>query len=454
MKNKQKSPTCPPWIHKIRAKISNIYHVVDDFFHEIIINRWGFIILGLVFLIFAIILRLAFFPHISGDVYWYLKPWMLFYQDNGGLQAIGELPISYYQTPNKNIPYGGDISAYTVIGIVYGNYPLAYYNVLALLSYLPIDVVYLVKAFSTFFDIVLALGIAFIVYQLSNQNRLYTLIAWAIALILPTGWLNSSLWGQADGIYAALLVWCLYFVIREKPKTSMIFLGLALAFKVQTIFILPLFAWLYLKRKFKLYDLFIALGVVILTMIPAWIGGMAFLDPFKQYLSLAGTYSNPNMYSGSFYVLFDGISGAFGQNGLDIDIFGIPFALLVLLLSVYAIHKLEVPTSKENIILVAALFAILTPFVLPHMHERYFYLADFLVLLYVLIKRKRVYLAIFVQVASLITYSHFLLGGYIIPDLGRGTMLFAVGFNIAVIYFLFKDIVIEHRINKKSIPNQ
>jgi Gpi18-like mannosyltransferase len=67
------------------------------------------------------------------------------------------------------------------------------------------------------------------------------------------------------------------------------------------------------------------------------------------------------------------------------------------------------------ILKIALVFAVAIPFLLPEMHERYFYLADVLSILYAFYYPRRFYVPILVQFCSLFSYAPYFLGRQIIP---------------------------------------
>ena len=65
------------------------------------------------------------------------------------------------------------------------------------------------------------------------------LMTFHIASILPTVVFNGAYWGQCDVIYTSLCLMAVYMGLTRRSARSMIFFGLALAFKLQTVFFLP-----------------------------------------------------------------------------------------------------------------------------------------------------------------------------------------------------------------------
>src|SRR6476660_1511215 len=67
----------------------------------------------------------------------------------------------------------------------------------------------------------------------SGGQRGTALIGASAFLVLPTIWLNSAYWGQADSIYSFFLLACLFFLMKDKPFIAMILFGISFAFKAQ-----------------------------------------------------------------------------------------------------------------------------------------------------------------------------------------------------------------------------
>ena len=124
-----------------------------------------------------------------------------------------------------------------------GNYNLLYQLVIYLLSFIKGEAIYKIKNFSVIFDYVLAAGVYAFVKKISEKKAL---AAYSITLFLPTVWLNSALWGQCDAIYVSLIIVALYMLYTGRPVRSFILLGVAFAFKLQTVFIIPFYVFAYI----------------------------------------------------------------------------------------------------------------------------------------------------------------------------------------------------------------
>ena len=112
------------------------------------------------------------------------------------------------------------------------------------------------------------------------------------------------------------------------------------------------------------------------------------------------------------------------------------FALAVLLFIMFVLYYKKVECNENNMLYVAALYAIITPFVLPHIHERYFFMADMFILMYVIVRKKQYYLAPLMIFSSVNNYTHFLTGEYIFKFLGQDCVRLSALINLAIIIIL------------------
>lgn len=399
-------------VKKIDRFFDNLYDIVMTFFRKHY--------LWLVFIvIFAVSLsvRILFFEYLSGDMYYYLLTWFNHLKVNGGFRALGSYP-------------------WTDMGLLKaGDYPVSYINVLALLSYLPMGDIYAIKSFNVFFDYVIAFGGLLIVREF-NKDKFFSLITFTILVFFPTSILNSSLWGQSDQVYVGFLVWTLYFLIKEKQGIAMVFLGLAFSFKIQTSFFLPMLVFMWLNKKFKLRYLLVAAFVCFLTFLPSYIAGAPFTMPFNMYRQQVTTmYKDANYGSGSIYAFFE-FSRIY--DGINAGV-GVLIAFLAIGITLLYLYHYKVPATKKNIIFVAALFSLVSPFFLPHMHERYFYMADVFLILYVLVYKRKYAFAALMSVSSVLAYTHFLMGGYIFKFLGQDSVRLAAMINLGLIIGLILE---------------
>ncbi len=356
----------------------------------------------------AIALRLYFFNEISNDYIQYLSRWL-----NEMRSLPGVLPLT---TPigDYNMPY-----LYFLFGV----------------SRIEIYDLYQIKIFSIFFDLILALGSMKIV-SLFSKSDVAKLLTFAATLFVPTVFLNSAFWGQCDGIYAALCIWGLYFGLKSKGIPSVIFFALAFSFKIQSIFILPVIIFLILSDKIKLKELLLFPVTFFITLLPALLCGRSFYDTFSIYIDQTSSYPSLTLNCPTLWAFFpEDYFDTFGTAALFLA------GAVVLVFCIYIYQNRE---KLNNTLLfdIAFILVLLIPFVLPRMHERYFYLAEVLCVVYALLHRNRFAFPPLIILTSFFCYYAYLFG-YRLISLEHSAFI-----NLALILYLCKKLYDDF----KAIP--
>jgi Gpi18-like mannosyltransferase len=102
---------------------------------------------------------------------------------------------------------------------------------------------------------------------------------------------------------------------------------------------------------------------------------------------------------------------------------GILLAGLAVLGVALLVWTSKVPFTAEIIIKMTLVLALAIPFLLPEMHERYFYLADATSIIYAFYFPRSFYIAILVQLCSLLSYAPYFYGS---PVISLGIVAFVV----------------------------
>ena len=195
---------------------------------------------------------------------------------------------------------------------------------------------------------------------------------WAAGLffVLPTLFINSAQWGQMDALYTTFLIISLYFFLKEKPLLGMLAFGLSFTIKFQAIFFVPFLVILLLKKKVRWWQFFLVPAVYVITCIPAVLLGSSWLDVLTIYLRQTALFSQLTVNAPNLYIF---VPWEVAEPALRIG-FIVAFCTLAGWIIFTALDKREI--TPERMVLLALISVSLTPFVLPRMHERYFYPAD------------------------------------------------------------------------------
>jgi len=266
-------------------------------------------------------------------------------------------------------------NGFSAFGTPFSNYNLPYlYLLYAVIRFFPdIPAVIAIKMPSLVADY-LAAFFVFRILKLKFKSPFIPLLSAFSALIAPTIVLNSSFWGQADAVYCSMLLACIYFVCRRRDHAAMIFFGIALALKVQSLFLGPLVVALVLRREIRWRTLIWIPIIFVSLLLPAWIAGRSLAELLWIYPSQALQYQQLSMHAPSALAWIPDTGRFFGL----FNAAALVGAAAAALGFTWLVFRARSNIDSGLLIELAMLSAALLPFCLPLMHERYFYLADLL----------------------------------------------------------------------------
>ncbi|GAB1469176.1 hypothetical protein MASR2M66_00520 [Chloroflexota bacterium] len=315
-------------------------------------------------------------------------------------QDLDTFNLIWYQT----ILSQGAASA---LGTTFTNYspPYSYLLVLASLLHPIFEPLTVLKLIPTLFDIFTA-GLVYKIVRLKFKQRHLPILALALYFAAPTIVLNSALWGQVDSIYSYFLLASIYFLLTERQTPAWIALGISFAVKAQAIFLAPLFLILLLQKRLSWKGILWMPVAYILAVLPTILLGRSVWDVFTIYLSQSKTYGTLARNAPNFYSF---LPQAWYSSALWI---GLIIAAVTLLAWVFHSRTdASASSNRERLILLTLLSLALTPFLLPKMHDRYFYPADVLSILLIFFYPQLWFVPIMTQAVSLLSYSVFLFNG-------------------------------------------
>jgi Gpi18-like mannosyltransferase len=339
-------------------------------------------------LLSAIGVRWLCLPFQSADMGRFLLPWMDYLVAHGRFRALAD---DFY------------------------DYAPAYMYLLAAASLLShqVSAVALIKLVTFLFEILAAVFI-FRLAEAAWGDRRRALLCALLFLNLPTVILNGSLWGQCDIVYTSFLLGFLYFAIRSRPILAVVMYGLALSFKLQSIFLAPLLVFLIARKRIPPAALLIVPAVYVALALPAVLAGRPLWDLLTIYARQAGengaylALGAPNIdHLIETYLAPDAVPLA---TKLNLAIAGILSAALL----AWQL-RMRPALSAELIVIASAFWLAVEPLILPKMHERYFFPADVFSFVLAIWMPRRWWIAALFQLGSMLAYATFLLvsAGYV-----------------------------------------
>jgi Gpi18-like mannosyltransferase len=391
----------------------------------------------------ALRIRLTFFPFQTNDYNSFLKPWMQYIVDHGGFEAFR---VKFY------------------------DYTPFYVYLLWIGTELKINYLFWIKAISVLFDFVMAYYISKIVAIKYPKVFKMTFL---VTLMAPAVIFNGSLWGQVDVMYSSMVMACLYYILTNKQIKAGLFFALGLCLKLQSMFFAPVFLWLIvtknIPKKFivTLSALFVGFYLIMIlpisqnvifqnNLLDSTKNARPLFDSTSQTINgvttalndtrdgLLTIYANqPKNYShivmgpaSSMYQWVDDKNYEyFYQNGLTIAI------VVILILAYYLVSNNIVNVDNDVIVKMALISTLAVPFLLPKMHERYFFLADVMALVYAFWFPKKFWVGVVIAFISFTVYIQAVIGGNI-PEIFQQqyNALWIMFILIYLIYDLIKGL--------------
>ena len=282
-----------------------------------------------------------------------------------------------------------------------GDYNIPYQTIIFILVHLPFNSLVSYKLLSIFFDIILSVSSALFVYELSHHSKIKASFAYVAVFCSLNVVFNSAYWAQCDSIYSCFIVLSLYFLFKNKNTLSFIFLGIAFAFKLQTVFIFPFFVFHYFNtQKYSVLNFLIIPVIDIIMCLPTIVFfKRSFADIWRVYVNQTVEYKELSINFPNLYVFFGKVITYEDFAFLAI---ALTFLILVAFFSFLIIKNFDF-YRIENFLAIAVWSVWTVILFLPSMHERYSYLLDILCIIsaFVLLKKGYVFLAIFCNFASL-----------------------------------------------------
>ena len=283
------------------------------------------------------------------------------------------------------------------------DYTPTFVYILWAISRLPINPMTAYKGLHCVLDFVAAGILGKMIWKVTGSKR-KGILSYGLFLIVPTIWANSALWAQCDIIFMTFLLLCFYYLFEDRPCKAMFFYGMAFVFKLQSLFIFPFLVILWVNKKVDLTHFLWIPALYFLSIVPAWIAGRPLMDLINIYMAQGAqdvwslSIKWPNIYQiiGNQFFLLEYASA------------GTWLILGILMVILYAMAQKRYRITNEFIVQMALFFAILTPWFLPHMHERYGCVADILAIIYAMMNTKKFYFPLVQILVSFNSYMAYL----------------------------------------------
>jgi Gpi18-like mannosyltransferase len=316
-----------------------------------------------------------------------------------------------------------------------GNYNAPFSYLLVLAMHLPGPLILRMKLIFLVGDVVLAY-FTYRVTALRWPGSRIPVAATLVVVLYPTVVLNASFLGQIDALWAAPALGGVYYLLRDKPWWGAALCGAALAIKPQAMFVFPLLLLLALAGRIRWRTLLAAPAAFALLDLPALLLGRSPLDLLTIYDMdrQAHNVRQLTYHAPSIWTFIPAVHRIGSLRTV-----GTIMAVAVVLGVIYVLVVRMLELTPERIVTAAALFAVLVPFLLPGMHERYFFLGDVLTLVLAVYRPRLWFVPLLVELASFLSYLPYLFGWQApwLPPPVMATMMLAAVVTLG--YVLIKE---------------
>lgn len=338
----------------------------------------GYLFLVLMTLV-GIYARKLMLPFMSSDLTSYNLEWYNQLKEMGGIKGI---------------------SSYS------GNYNYAYIFLLALLTYIPVQGALSIKVFHIMFDFVGAIIAGLIAKKVYSGGMRTFSLAYSLVFLSPIVMLNSAYWGQCDFIYTSFVLLAIYLLLEEKYVWCFLIYGVAISFKLQAIFIIPLFIFVYvLNKKYSVTDiLMIPIGFLISSFPGMICSGKGLKGLFEIYFGQVKQEE-------SLVLNFPNIYYWISANHYDLYVkLGVCLLFVIFAVCVFYLLMKKAYISNEQIVALGMWCVLCVVYFCPKMHERYGFVAEVLSLIWLIGHKKWIWYPIVINLTVLFSYFTVLYG--------------------------------------------
>ena len=355
--------------------------------------------------VMAWIVRIKMIPIESADYFGFLEEWMDTIRYYGGFKSL-KYEISNYTSP--------------------------YMYLMCLVSVITDDSLKGLKFVSYFFDYAASIAVFIIVFHNTGSMK-KSLVGMTMLLFSPAVILDGAYWCQCDIIYSCLILYAFVFFYKKNSKMCMIMIGLAFSFKLQTLFVVPFLIIMWLKKDAIRIRDFIWIPVMYVVMnIPAYLFGRPLKDLMSVYFSQSGYYPWGTLKYPNMYYLLDETMECM-HHSEEVCAAGVLVCIAILGVIAYYFYVSDVKMNSWQKMYLSLILVATIVYVLPHMHDRYGFLADIFALVLASMNRRKIHIFAFYSFITIFTYMPYLLGYEVFP------LKYVAVFNGILLVYMYYD---------------
>lgn len=350
----------------------------------------------------------AWLPFVSGDMSDYML-WMQHILAYGRLHSLAAGFSSY------NPPYIYVLSA-------------------ASLLYPHLRMVFLIKLADLPF-LLLGCAAAWNITRNLGADRVRAAAAAGLLFLLPEVMNNCWHWGQTDMLPTAMLLWTAAFAVQRRPYLAMALFGVAVSFKLQAILIAPALLALLVVGYLPWASIVAAAAGYFAMFVPAVMAGRPWNSSVGVYGQQVSEFQKLTMDAPNPYVLVQMIPTRHEELLARL---GIAFAGGCALWFIWFTREHRKLREGFGLMLTLTAPLLFMPYLLPRMHERYFFAGDCFLAILAVMRPRLMLPLVLMQVSIFIAYG-FCLHRELATD---RQMLFPLALSTAALFFVGREIAI------------
>ncbi|MEG2316313.1 MAG: glycosyltransferase 87 family protein [Clostridia bacterium] len=308
----------------------------------------------------GLLIRWSFMPLIVADTEFFYIPWLNTLKESG-VQALLDPALQFNYTPMN-------LYLWALAAKLFGSF----------------DTLMVVKALRIVEELALCAACYALICALVPKARgsLRRFLGFSVLLLNPVLILNAAGWGQVDAGYTLFCVLSVILLLKQKPEWALCMMGVALSYKLQAAFLLPLFVIAYFcgRKKFSLLWFLAVPGIWVISGVPMIFFGQSPLYAVQVYLGQAEQYTNPTFNCPNLFAVMGDAIGAKQQINGMLSRLGMALCFGALGgMAVWLMRTGRTLTDRTSVLL-GAWCVLCCLFFLPRMHERYGIVGEMLLL--------------------------------------------------------------------------
>lgn len=258
----------------------------------------------------------------------------------------------------------------------------------------------LVKAISFLFEFANAVIANRLVQLAAPSSSTKPALAFAAVWLAPSALYNGALWGQADSIWTFFVLLSVLLVCTQRLRMAVVAFAVAVSVKAHAIFLGPFIFALVLRGRVHWLWLMALPATYVVLALPVLLLGRPPWDVLTIYLEQARYFRALSMNAPNLWLF---VPDEFYWPGLAVGLalscgVGLAYAIGVARLALY---------GPISIMLAATASLQLMPWILPKMHDRYFYAFEISMIVLAFMEPRLAILAVIAQFDAVATYFSF-----------------------------------------------